>query len=161
LFISSKSGQNSTAVLTKDLFVKREIDLLANGNFKAGDIIQIRFRLYSDPYSHGWGWIIDNLVIQDIGTGQQTKLLSEGEVLLFPNPTARRINLQVQSREIIGDFSCKAIDLSGKEIFRQVFKGGDTFFQTELDLSDFGPGLYLFVIGTEKGQAVTRKILIR
>ncbi|HEX7585651.1 MAG TPA: hypothetical protein VF373_13270, partial [Prolixibacteraceae bacterium] len=58
LFTSSVVGQNSTAVPTKDLFVNHEIDLLANGNFKAGDTIQVRFRLFSDPYAHGWGWII-------------------------------------------------------------------------------------------------------
>jgi len=52
---SLPSGNNSIAVATKDLYVKRTINMLDNGNFKTGDTILIRFRLFSDPYSHGWG----------------------------------------------------------------------------------------------------------
>lgn len=32
--------------------------------FSAGDTILIRFRLFADGYTHGWGWLVDNLVIQ-------------------------------------------------------------------------------------------------
>jgi hypothetical protein len=38
--------------------------MLENGNFKAGDEILIRFKLYADQLSVGWGWVIDNLKIQ-------------------------------------------------------------------------------------------------
>jgi hypothetical protein len=34
-------------------------------------------------------------------------------------------------------------------------------FQTGIDVSKFIPGLYLFAIEPEKGQTVTRKILIQ
>lgn len=44
------------------LFKPRVLDLLKN--FKAGDEILIRFRLFSDPAAAGWGWAIDNLKIQ-------------------------------------------------------------------------------------------------
>jgi hypothetical protein len=34
-----------------------------NENIASGDILLIRFRLYSDPAAVGWGWAIDNLSV--------------------------------------------------------------------------------------------------
>lgn len=161
LFNSAMSGQNSTAVPTKSLFVKHEIDLLANGNFIAGDTIQIRFRLFSDPYSHGWGWIIDNLNIQDVNTGTNSTILSSGEVLLYPNPATGHVNLQIDSKENLGKFLLKAFNSSGSLVYNQSFSMESISFQTGIDVSKFIPGLYLFAIEPEKGQAVTRKMLIQ
>ncbi len=42
--------------------------------FSAGDTILIRFRLFADANTHGWGWAIDNLVIQ--GTPVPVELTS-------------------------------------------------------------------------------------
>ena len=161
LWNSAITGQNSTAVPTKDLFVNHEIDLLANGNFKAGDTIQVRFRLFSDPYSHGWGWIIDNLKIQDFGTGINPALLSSGEVSFFPNPATNRLNLQVQSQKNIHKLLLKAYNSSGQIVYSQSYPVGSNVFQTEIDVSNFIPGLYLFSLEPENGQAVTRKILVQ
>ena len=108
LYNSEMTGQNSTAVPTKDLFVKHEIDLLANGNFNVGDTIRIRFRLFSDPYAHGWGWMIDNLKIQDIGTSVNPVILSAGEVSYFPNPATDRLNLHVHGQKNIHKLFLKA-----------------------------------------------------
>lgn len=55
---------NSTGQGDPSLYRSRSIDMLANGNFKAGDEVSIRFRLFSDQLVHGWGWAIDNLKIQ-------------------------------------------------------------------------------------------------
>jgi len=161
LFNSAMSGQNSTAVPTKDLFVYHEIDLLANGNFRAGDTIQIRFRLFSDPYSHGWGWIIDNLKIQDFGTAVNPVLLSSGEVNYFPNPATDRLNLQIQSQKNIHKLHLKAYNLSGKIVYSQLFSIGSNVFETAIDVSNFIPGLYLFALEPEAGQVITRKIRIQ
>jgi hypothetical protein len=64
---SSNDGANppnSNATGIPSLYVTRTIDMLANGNFVAGDEIVIRFRLFADQLVHGWGWAIDNLKIQ-------------------------------------------------------------------------------------------------
>ncbi len=61
---SEITGNNSTAIADPSLYRKRSINLTANGNFKADDIVQIRFRLFADAAAHGWGWAIDNLKIQ-------------------------------------------------------------------------------------------------
>ena len=61
---SAITAQNSTAVADASLYRSRSFDMTSNGNFKANDIVQIRFRLFADQAAHGWGWAIDNLKIQ-------------------------------------------------------------------------------------------------
>jgi len=160
LYNSAITGQNSTAVPTKVLFVTQEIDLLPNGNFKAGDTIQIRFRIFSDPYAHGWGWIIDNLKIQDVETGVNPMLLSPGEVSLFPNPATDKLNLQVQSKKDIHKLLLKVYNLSGRMVYCQSFPVESSEFQTLIDVSNFVPGLYLFALEPDNAQVITRKIQI-
>ena len=55
LFNSGGNGDSSK-------FRAQSINLL--NTFSAGDTILIRFRLYADGSTHGWGWAIDDLVIQ-------------------------------------------------------------------------------------------------
>ncbi len=45
------------------MFVHHELDLL--DTFSAGEVILVRFRLEADPGAESWGWVIDNLNIQD------------------------------------------------------------------------------------------------
>lgn len=57
---SSWSGTSTSA--TASLYKSREIDI--KNTFNTGDVIQLRFRLFSDFATRGWGWSIDNLEIQ-------------------------------------------------------------------------------------------------
>ena len=158
---SSISGNNSTATPTKDLFVKHEINMLANGNFKTGDVVLVRFRLFSDPYSHGWGWIIDNLAIQDWETANTPELLSSGQVNFSPNPATSQLNLQIDGKSIIHDLLLKVYNVSGELVYNQSFSVESTAFQTTIDVRNFTSGLYLFAVEPEKGKVITRKILVK
>lgn len=161
LFNSSMSGQNSTAVPTKNLFVKRTVDLLANGNFQVGDTIQIRFRLFSDPYAHGWGWMIDNLSIQDFGTGSNSFDFSPGEVAYYPNPATDQLTLSVSAKQTIQKCILKAYNSEGKLILTKDLVVEGNSFQTKIDVSGFGHGLYLFALEIEGGNSIVRKIMIK
>jgi hypothetical protein len=55
-------GQNSTAVGSPSLYRTRIVNL--HNKFQKNEVVAIRFRLYSDPLAVGWGWAIDNLLIQ-------------------------------------------------------------------------------------------------
>jgi len=158
---SAISGNNSTAVPTKDLLVKHEINMLASGNFKAGDVVLVRFRLFSDPYSHGWGWMVDNLAIQDWETAISPTLLSSGEVICFPNPANDMVNVQIDSKKTIQNLILKVYNSSGKQVYNQDFPVGSNLFQAAIDVKNFIPGLYLFTLEPEKGQVITRKIIIQ
>lgn len=56
------SGYDSNTPGDPSLFFKHEIDLL--DVFEPGDVINVRFRLYSDPLAVAWGWAIDSIKIQ-------------------------------------------------------------------------------------------------
>ncbi|BBE18153.1 serine protease [Aquipluma nitroreducens] len=162
LWNSSMSGNNSTAVPTKDLFVKHPtIDMLENGNFSVGDVVLVRFRLFSDPYSHGWGWIIDNLAIQDWETAVNPTLLSSGEVICFPNPVKDQLNIEISAKNTIQKLILRAYNSSGKQVYIQDFPVRSNLFETAIDVSSFIPGLYLFTFEPEKGEVITRKILVQ
>lgn len=160
LWNSSLTGTNSTAVPTKDLYTEHKIDMLANGNFKTGDVVLIRFRLFSDPYSHGWGWIIDNLSVQDLGTATTPVLLSSGEIKFFPNPATNTLSISVDAKSSIRNLTLKAYNTSGNLVYNRFFPVESGIFQIAVDVTDFTPGLYLFEVEPEKGKAITRKIQV-
>ena len=161
LYNSKFLGNNSTAVPTKDLFVKHSFGLLTNGSFNANDTILVRFRLFSDAYGHGWGWIIDNLNIQDIGTDSNSITISSGEILLFPNPAADKLKLQLHTKNVIELLVVKAYNLMGSMVYNQQFPVLANSFNTEIDVSKFGAGLYLFTVEPGNGQVISRKIVVR
>lgn len=161
LFKSSMSGNNSAAVPTKELFMKHEFELLTNGNFNAGDTILIRFRLFSDAYSNGWGWIIDNLNIQDMGMETNSMAISSGEVTFYPNPVSDRLSFQLRTQNTIEKLVVKAYNSAGSMVYNQQFPVGSNSFNTDIDVSKFGTGLYLFSIEPGNGQVITRKILVQ
>lgn len=45
------------------MYVSHEINLL--DTFAADDVILVRFRLFADTNTNGWGWAVDNINIQD------------------------------------------------------------------------------------------------
>ena len=161
VYKSSMLENNSTAVGKKELFVKQEFELLANGNFNIGEIILVRFRLFSDAYSNGWGWIIDNLNIQDMGMNTNSMAISSGEVMFFPNPVSDRLSLQLRTQNTIEKLIVKAYNSVGSMVYNQQFPVGSNSFNTDIDVSKFGAGLYLFAIEPGNGQVINRKIIVR
>jgi len=71
---------------TSSLFKSRIVNLLQNGNFKAGDQVLIRFRMNANATVNAWGWAIDNLSIQGPITGIE-KSLFENSFSIYPNPS--------------------------------------------------------------------------
>jgi hypothetical protein len=158
---ASTSNSNSTALPTKDLYVNHQIDLLANGAFSVGDTLIMRLRLFSDAYSNGWGWIIDNLKIQEGALSNVAPLLSSGEVIFYPNPASDRLTLDIQSQNKMGYIVVKAYNASGKAVYNRQFAVQSKDFHQIIDIGDFSKGLYLFTIEEDNGQRISRKILIQ
>ena len=72
---------------TSAMFKARTINLLST--FKAGDQIIIRFRLYSDANTVGWGWALDDLIIDNTTSvaEEASKLPTTFELSQnYPNP---------------------------------------------------------------------------
>jgi hypothetical protein len=149
----------SLAVGTPDWFIKREINLLENGNFEANDTILIRFRLFSDPHANGWGWAIDNLRIQS-PVSATTVILSPGNISVYPNPSNDIINVNIQANKNIDELTVEILNLYGQKVSsiknRNVL--GEITIKT--DLSNLSNGMY-FVIVKENGKQVNSQKIIK
>ena len=73
---------------TPQMFQNHVIDLLKT--FSARDQILVRFRLFADAGTIGWGWLVDNLMIQPNATAvaaEEAKLPTTFELSQnYPNP---------------------------------------------------------------------------
>lgn len=153
------TDQVSETVGNKEWFITREINMLQNGNFFPGDTILVQFRLFSDPYAHGWGWAIDNLRIQRPVSTPVT-LLSPGNIMVYPNPFNDIVTVSVSTNNKVGNISIEVFNLYGQKI--KSVHGKNVFgeFPQNLDLSDFANGMYLLTV-IENGKRVFSKKIIK
>ncbi len=152
-------GQDSKTNGKSEWFETREISLVENGNFVAGDTILIRFRLYSDPYAAGWGWAIDNLRIQKPLAAGYTNL-SENDVLIYPNPFNSKFNLQIASFGNIEELKIEVFNLFGQKVYTTKERNVFGRLTREIDLSQLGNGIFLVKV-SENGKQVLSKKLIK
>ncbi len=138
------------------LFRNRTINML--DKFSAGDVVQIRFRLFSDPFAAAWGWAIDNLLIQTepVISGVNDPEI-ESAVSIFPNPSFGNVNLTIEN-VLRGDINMRVIDYSGKQILNQSLYNQTGKLEQRINLSQLPFGIY--IIELNNGQdIVTKKIL--
>jgi hypothetical protein len=160
LYTDNIVNQISTSVGTPEMYISNGIELLENNYFAVGDTILIRFRLFSDPYAHGWGWAIDNLRIQQPVSSPVTHL-SPGNVLIFPNPVENELNLTFET----SNKNPNTIQVDFYNVYGQKTKSislDNIFGNTSktIDLTNFSPGMYLISI-SENGQKITSQKLIK
>jgi len=144
---SSIEENNSTAKGTPDLFRTRMTNLLGSSEINGGDTVLIRFRLYSDPYAHGWGWAIDNLEIQGTVSSVNENPLNKVPVKIYPNPVMDRLFIEIDNLPAdIKDYTISIFDMVGREI--KTIKGivSSNRIQEEIDVSEVHNGLFLIRI---------------
>jgi photosystem II stability/assembly factor-like uncharacterized protein len=127
--------------------------------FKPGDIVQIRFRLHSDPFSSGWGWGIDDLYIQEdkpVVAGLNRNKVTEG-VNIFPIPSIGDLNISLENT-FKGNSILRIINLSGQEMYRKELNNFNGLYKEKIDINSLSYGIYIIEIdnGIEK---YTKKIL--
>jgi len=155
---SSTQDNNSMAIGTPDLYQYHQIDLLQDDNFTGGDTILIRFRLFSDPYAHGWGWVIDNLKIQgDVAIGEK-KIIAPNDFHIYPNPSSGSFTISGTFNQPVKQLSFMITDLVGRQIFsREILNTGNSFNE-QFNITNQPAGLYLVVIRADN-QKIVRKLL--
>ncbi len=157
-FYSSIADMNSTTVGSADLYIRNRIDMLANGNFSSGDTILIRFRLFSDPYAHGWGWAIDNLQIQDpLADSELT--LSPGNIQVYPNPFKDSFKIAVETNDFIDLLQFDIYTMHGQKIKSVVYSNIIGTVTTEMNIDNGKAGMYLVVVKENGRQVLTKKII--
>jgi hypothetical protein len=152
-------GNNSTEVGRASYYVNRELSLVENGNFQEGDTIFIRFRLFSDPYAHGWGWAIDDLRIQDPPTAFEQLEYSPGEILVFPNPVHDHLFVRGSFKSKVGKLTIAVFNGYGQLLSKQEIAPGSNQLRHTVDVESLRPGLYLISFGFDNGQLITHKFV--
>lgn len=155
-FASALKSTVSEASGTENMFLRQYINLTEDTQFEAGDTVIFRFRLASDLEVTGWGWAIDNLVIQSITTGADE--LAEENVSIYPNPFENSIYVDgVESNG--NDLEVIVTDLSGKTVFRETRFGTSFSQRIKIDLPHIAPGIYLASVTDNNSISINQKII--
>ncbi|MCK5700184.1 MAG: hypothetical protein KAI29_03500, partial [Cyclobacteriaceae bacterium] len=81
------NAYNSKLDGDKSMFAKHQAKL--RNYFAFEDTVLLRFRMFSDPLTVGWGWAIDNLSIQPPITAINQEIeLKQNVINLYPNPAS-------------------------------------------------------------------------
>ncbi len=153
---------------TPQMFQTHEINLL--NTFTAGDRIIIRFRLFSDQLVTGWGWIVDNLSIQESVTAinENKELPLEYNLLQnYPNPfnPSTKIKYTIPKQS---DVKITVYNVQGEEVktlinnqsqkagaYEVVWNGGNNFG------NKVSSGVYFYRIVTKDFVETKRMILLK
>jgi hypothetical protein len=152
------ADMNSTTIGQPEWYVNREINLLENGNFSPGDTILIRFRLYSDPYAHGWGWAIDNLRIQTPVSSRQP-ILSPGNITAYPNPFQNEFNVRIEPKSPINKLQLEVYNMFGQKVKSVEHHNLPGRFSTKISLQNQANGIYLLSVKENGKQILTQKLI--
>jgi hypothetical protein len=135
------------------------MDLTASGDLVPGDVILIRFRLFSDETNTGWGSHIRDLHIQDEVTG----VPNDGPIakfLMYPNPIVDTDYLTIELQpQTFGMAQVSILDGVGHEVYHDGLVVSPQMKSYPLDVSGLANGVYLLRINYA-GDTITRKFAI-
>ncbi|MEZ0543014.1 T9SS type A sorting domain-containing protein [Fibrella arboris] len=153
---------NSTAVGTQSLLKPRTISLLASGNFKANDVILIRFRLFADQLAHGWGWQIDNLKIQvpPPPVILATEPVQMASFSVYPNPASGSVRVTAELAQTATEGTMTLSGPTGQTL-RQlpVAVQNGKQINEQLDVSQLPAGMYFIQLNAGDAKQV-KKIVV-
>jgi hypothetical protein len=152
-------GSNDSQAIPKEEEKQyRLLNMLEDPYFQAGDIVLIRFRLLSDPYARGWGWMIDNLRIQGTTSVKDYPMIPEG-INIYPVPSTGLLNVSIQMKESVDQLQVDIMDLTGRELLAERFSYPDASFNGQFDISHLPNGVYLMKL-TAGNQTIVRKVIL-
>ncbi|MFN6039420.1 MAG: T9SS type A sorting domain-containing protein [Bacteroidota bacterium] len=89
--------------------------------------------------------------------GIENNHIQNRDVLIFPNPASDKLNIQYFG--FIGkNLEIKICSTEGKNVFSQRDKTSDKIYSSEIDLTNFLPGIY--IVSVFDGENIVRKKLI-
>lgn len=136
---AQKLGISIDTIPSAELFFEHEINLLET--FKDKDTILIRFRLFSDPYSNGWGWIIDDLKIEYTPSTLADDNLIDN-ISIFPNPCTDELNVAL-GNNFSSISEINIYDTSGRKV-KLLRTRNQSHIQ--INTTDLMPALYILEI---------------
>ena len=101
------------------------------------------------------------LIVLKINTGIHRAILpNELGFMIYPNPAADELSIQLDDLFETGDLSISIINLSGQTIWKEDHRNGNRKIY-RIKLSAFPPGFYSVIVQTDKCKGVQRLVLIR
>ena len=155
--MSSGEYPNSTAKGNVTMFKKRSV-LVNTGvlGSQVGQPMLVRFRLYSDQLSNGWGWAIDNLYIQEnAGVILANEEKTGYGINLFPNPSTDYIDIEMGLSEI-QKVQVEIFSAGGEKVYREEVTATGTKFSHRLRVAGLPSGNYILQVRESKGMAFKR-----
>lgn len=149
----------SLAIPTEVQYKPHLINLLGNGNFQGNDEVLIRFRLFSDPYFNGWGWAIDNLLIQGELSGINEYPLVQEAIKIYPNPSDGSVRMTINMKKEVGQLEVGLYDMVGKELMSETYNQPGNSFDQSYNLYHLKNGMYFFRIRSGS-QTITKKVVL-
>jgi hypothetical protein len=150
---------NSGGVPDEDLYVDHELNL--KSIFQEGDTVFIRYRLFSNEATAGWGWVVDDLVIQNkITAVEQEEISPSMDLHVYPNPAQNMVTLTFNLNEA-SDTHISLLDVNGRMAWNRtihmLMPGSHTL---SIDGSSIMQGLYILELNTN-GRTETTKVVFR
>jgi Secretion system C-terminal sorting domain len=155
---SSPVDGNSTFVPTESMLLKHTIYIRPSDPFTGGDSLLIRFRLYSDPFANGWGWVIEDLKINPLIDAIEKVNYDLSK--LYPNPGNGLINISSAGS---GDQNMKPLRFSifttsGICIIKDRISENSGVLA---DISNYPAGIYIIVLYRDDGIKTYKYILLK
>ena len=141
---------SSINVGTESLMRHRNIELIGNANMNIGNRVFIRFRLFSDAYTNGWGWAIDNVETKEI---LSSKIFANNGIKVYPNPVSEDfITITSSNKETIQQV--EILNLLGQHIAHLSNGNANRYQIPKLKI-----GNYLLKIQTENKTTIQQLII--
>ena len=155
---SSIAGNNSTFIGTETMLQKHAFLYKPTDNISAGDTLLVRFRLFSDPFANGWGWVIEDLKI-----GPLVDVVSEianHAISVYPNPGKGifKISTDISGSSFYKPLHYSVFNASGVRLINASTQGSS---ETLVNISDYPSGLYIIIIYLDDGIKTIKYSLIK
>ncbi len=148
---------NSEISATSTMLKSREIQFTPK--FSVGDTVKLRFRLFSDPFTVGWGWAIDDLYIQmdpPVVSGIEDPQEDIG-INIYPNPSDGIFNVKFNN-VWKGNIDIKVLDIFGRNQHQNILDNSSGNETHKINLSNNSNGLYILELNQD-GKRVVKKII--
>ncbi len=130
----------------------RPHEIMLTDHFDEGTVVYLRFKLVSDPFEEGWGWLIDNVRLASMTTNVDQRVNAFLQINTYPNPMKEKGVLEYRLPES-GMITAELFTLDGKRvqaIVNAVEPAG--FHVKRVDVDELPTGVYLlrFEFGRER-----------